>query len=52
MKKIITHTIKKDEKLENIAKMYNMELKDLITLNDIKERTRLGIGNILKVYEK
>lgn len=52
MKKIIIHTIKKGEKLEKIAKMYNMELKELVTLNDIRDRDKLGIGNKLKVYEK
>lgn len=52
MKKIIIHSIKENEKLEDIAKMYNMELKELININGIIDRKKLGVGNKLKVYEK
>lgn len=52
MRNIIIHTIKKGEKLEGIAKLYNMDLKEIIILNKIVDRNKLGIGNKLKVYEK
>lgn len=45
------HTIKENETLETIAKTYKVSVKDIITDNNIKDRERLGIGNILKIRE-
>lgn len=46
------YEIKKGDTLEIIAKKHNMDIKELIELNKIKDRARLGIGNILKVKVK
>lgn len=43
------YEIKKGDTLENIAKDNNMTLEELIKLNGIKDRAKLGAGNILKV---
>lgn len=43
------YTIKEGDTLESIAKENNMELKELIDLNKIVDRKKLGIGNILKI---
>lgn len=44
-----TYEIKKGDTLESIAKENNMSLEELISLNVIKDRAKLGAGNILKV---
>lgn len=45
------HVIKKGESLETIAKNYNITVNNLIEDNKIKDRKRLGIGNVLKIRE-
>lgn len=45
------HVIKENDTLETIAKCYKVSVKDIITDNDIKDRERLGVGNILKIRE-
>lgn len=45
------HKIEKGETLEIIAKKYNIKVDNLIEDNKIKERNRLGPGNILKIRE-
>lgn len=45
------HKIEKGETLEIIAKKYNLKVDNLIEDNKIKERNRLGPGNILKIRE-
>lgn len=45
------HKIKENETLETIAKGYKVSVKDIISDNNIKDRERLGIGNILKIRE-
>jgi len=41
--------IKAGDTLESIAKDNNMTLEELISLNGIKDRAKLGVGNILRV---
>jgi LysM repeat protein len=43
------YEIKEKDTLESIAKENNMEIDELIEINEIKDRTKLGIGNILRV---
>ncbi|MNV65526.1 membrane-bound lytic murein transglycosylase D [compost metagenome] len=44
-----SYKIKENDTIEIIAKSYNMSIKELIDLNKIKDREKLGIGNVLKV---
>ncbi len=45
------HVIEKGESLEEIAKKYKITVENIIEDNKIKERDRLGIGNVLKIRE-
>lgn len=46
------YIIKQNDTLETIAKEHNMDIKELIEINKIEDRKRLGIGNIIKVKAK
>lgn len=45
------HVIEKGENLEEIAKKYKITVENIIEDNKIKDRARLGVGNILKIRE-
>lgn len=45
------HVIEKGESLEEIAKKYKITVENIIEDNKIKDRDRLGIGNVLKIRE-
>lgn len=48
---MIEHVIKEGENLDIIAKKYKTTVKNIVEDNKIKDRTRLGIGNRLKINE-
>ena len=45
------HVIEKGENLEEIAKKYKITVENIMEDNKIKDRDRLGVGNILKIRE-
>lgn len=46
-----THVIREGESLDTIAKEYKITVENIIEDNKIKERKRLGRGNVLKIRE-
>ncbi len=45
------HVIREGESLDTIAKKYKITVENIIEDNNIKDRDRLGIGNILAIRE-
>lgn len=48
---MIEHVIKEGENLDIIAKKYKTTVEVIIEDNKIKDRTRLGIGNKIKIRD-